>query len=255
MAQQDYKDSAVELYATHFPKRNEPNFAWGNVNGIHQQIPYLRGFWNFAVRNEVPQFYDQSGNGRTLSNINGDPTPLSGLAPYVDILGAGGIRRADEAGLRMGGYFSLGGWYYFHAFTCVMIGKWNTVGNNRSFSLWVDAAGVPQFSVSSLGTAASDTTLSHTTTLTLHTWHHICGVLWANTAMNIYVDGVEVQLGAGFPATAFAASTAAFEIGGIDTSTASLMTGRAGYNWLAAATLPSYFIKSLYELSRPLFGV
>lgn len=255
MVEQIYKPSAAELNAAHFPLRNEPNYAWGNVNGIHQQIPYLRGYWNFAARNEVPEFYDQSGNGRILSNVNAWPSPLSGLAPYVDIGGTGGIRRADEAGLRFGGYFSLGGWYYFHAFTCVMLGKWNTVGNNRSYDLWVDAAGVPQFSVSSLGTAASIVTVTHTTTLALHTWYHICGIMVSNISMSIFVNGIEVQKLVGVPATAFAASTAAFEIGGIDTSTAALMTGRASYNWIAAAMLPSYLIQELYELSRPLFGV
>lgn len=257
MPLQDYQVGSTDLNSAVFQRRYEPNFAWGNVMSHMLQIPYQRALWNFASRDENNQFLDLSGQGRILTNTNSYATNLSGLAPYVDMAAGGGIRRADEAGLDLTSYMTIGGWFWMDSIASSrgFLTKWVDAGDQRSYILYFDqATGKPYFYISTNGQAGGIFGIAHTTSLAASRWYHVCGQLVSSTEASIYVDAEQVKTSVAVPASAFN-GTAPFEIGGWNVSTAGLLDGRAAYCFLSAAYLPPYWIRSLYELSRPIFGV
>lgn len=253
MITQQYNSQSVELLSTHFPQRNEANFAWGNVMSFLLQLPYLTGLWNFALRSGAPELLDLSGNDHRLTNTNAYQTLLYSLAPYLSMGGAGGVRRADEADLDITPDISLGGWFWCNAYAAqpAVISKWGGAGQ-RSYMLWVDAAGLPNFSVTTDGTTI--VTATHVSSLAVNSWNFVFATKSGAASMDVYLNDSKVQKLAGVPAAIFN-SNADLELGGAAASTANLLTGRLAYLTLGSFYLPEYLVWALYELTRPLFGV
>ena len=247
MTQQLYNPQAVELLSTHFPMRKEPNYAWGNVMSIHQQIPYLRGLWNFATRDEIDEFYDLSGQGRTLINGNDRHTHLSGLAPYVEVISPSDISRADEAGLDILTDISIGGWFWIDNLgdNPTLMMKWGVAGQ-QSWWLFALGTGDVYWSTSYDGTNI-DIMWTAAGALTNGAWYHICATKLGVTELNIHINGIKTAKTAGLNAGIWNGNSTMY--------VAPNITGKVAYCWLSAAAQPDYLIKSLYELSRPLFGV
>lgn len=88
MTTQVFNAEQVDALAAHFPRRTEPNFAWGNAMSLMQNLPMLRGLWGFGSVDENGALIDQSGQGRLLSNNNTVPFGIEVLAPYADFASA-----------------------------------------------------------------------------------------------------------------------------------------------------------------------
>jgi hypothetical protein len=150
-----------------------------------------------------------------------------------------------------------GGWFWLDTLApgtnMGLIGKYNTVGNQRAYLLtFSDAANVFQVYISSLGTAASTVGLSHTAILSASTWYHVVGRFIPNTELSIFVDGIEVFTAAGVPAAIFNSNTA-FEIGSSDAGN-NRLDGRACQCFLCSDYLDDIIIRSLFEQTRCNFG-
>lgn len=251
MTQQQFNSESVELLSTHFPQRSEPNFAWGNIS-IFEQLPYLRGFWTFGPR-QAQTIFDCGHGGRTLTNTNNYLTLLQGLAPYLDIGGGGGIRRADEAALDIIPAIAMGAWVYCTSFATVpaIISKWGAAGQ-RAYMLGIDATGHPTLSLTADGTTII--THVHTDALTLNSWYFVAATENGGIEMSVFLNEVGVKTVAGVPAAIFN-SNADLELAGATASTANLLTGRLAYPFLCAGWLPDYVVWLLHQLTRPLFGL
>lgn len=248
----------VDLLRPDFFARYEPNAAWVHA-GAALQLPQLRGYWPMSSVDENGDPYDLSGQGRVLTNNNAIPFAWYNLFPYADFTPGSThyFSRADEAGLDILGEITFGGWFWLDTLApgtnMGLIGKFNTVGNQRAYLLtFSDAGNVFQVYISSLGTAASTLGLSHTATLSASTWYHVVGRFTPNTELSIFVDGIEVSTAAAVPAAIFNSNTS-FEIGASDAGN-NRLDGRACQCFLCADDLDDVIIRSLFEQTRANFG-
>lgn len=261
----------VGLLNGDFQHRNEANFAW-RAHAAHLAIPGLRGYWPISAFNSVGAVWDQSGNGRQLTN-NGDPKfSAYDLAPYIILDGAGDyLSRADEAGLRVTGLetyvltarrgIALGGWFYSSSLgaTQGLITKW---GAQRAYSLELNPAGSISARLSDDGTYGvghhDDITSSNTIGADEWFW---AAFTWsgtgASTSMSIWLNGTRTD---GVPTLAqIFIANADFVIGGFHGG-ASLLTGYASMCWLSAMCITpdpdeDTLGFSLYQQMRRLFYV
>jgi hypothetical protein len=141
--------------------------------------------------------------------------------------------------------------------------KYQTVGNQCSWRLWLDSAG-PTFSFTTnpIGAAAADVTVSSTKTLAADEWFFVAGFFVASTLMRIFVgrsDDTDLtvdDLAVGVPAGVFN-TTAPFTIGSswtnfgilsnLDPWSGFIGVGHTRFNALPAASITAY--------ARRLFGM
>jgi hypothetical protein len=265
-------DDLVNLLRADFQHRWEPNFAWVNATSAGLLLPQLRGFWSMASVGPSGECYDQSGQARTLTNDQVATYGIYNLWPYADFVRASSqnLYRADEAGLSSQGGMTIGGWFYCDAPSMgnevVFMAKWLTgEGDNREYRLWKDAADLPNFSISTLGTAASVVTVTGATALTVSTWYFIWGRLETGASLDLFVNDVaasRVTLTEYNQATAAVApfdSTANFRIGADDAGY--YLDGRATLCHLAevsataAPVCSDVLIWSYFEQTRAGFGI
>jgi hypothetical protein len=215
--------------------------------------------------NQTGAAFDQSGNVRTLT-YNGNPTyNFEGLAPYIDFDGVGDfLSRADEAGLDITGTeayvasavrgLTLGGWYRIDSFAANqwLSGKYNTVGNNRSYALAFLTTPEVRFIVSGNGTATITAISSVAPVVT--TWTFWVGRFTPSSELAIFQNNVKTINTTSIPASIFN-STASYVLGARDNGAADLMTGRQSMQFLCATALSDAIIGALYQNSRAMFGV
>ena len=269
MTTQKRNAEMVELLRPDFQARYEPNFAWVNAVSAFLLLPGLRGFWPMSSISNAGNAYDLSGQGRTLTYTGNPLYNVVGLAPYIDLDGAGDyLTRADEADLDITGAatvlatdlrgLTMGGWFWIDSLAPgaddAFIGKWNTVGDQRSYLLnFTDASNSVSFSVSSLGTAVTVVTVT-SAAITAAAWHFMVGRFDPSTEINVWVDNVEVVNAVGTPASIYS-GTANLNIGAHSNGATGLLDGRASLCFLCAAFLPDAHIKQLWEQTRALYGV
>lgn len=231
-------------------------------------LPGLVGFWPMSsIQRSTGNVYDLSGQSRTLT-YNGNPVyNYSGLVPYIDLDGTGDyLSRADETDLDIIGneaqYYNkgltMGGWFWFDNFNSTgnapgIIGKFDAVGNQKSFAI-ISTSTDWYFRVSSDGSTNYDATA---------TTNHITGA-WVNLVLKFvpstglygYVNGVlATQNLVATPASLFN-STAAFQVGMIRVGlNQEFFDGRASLCFLCANALSDDLISSLFQQTRPAFGV
>ena len=258
---QPINSSQTEGLSSQFQRRWEAGFAWTSACSAVQLLPGLRGFWPISAIQSNGDAFDQSGNGRLLT-YNGNPTyNVMGLAPYIDLDGAGDyLSRADEAGLDILGTeayiapgiqgLTVGGW--FNADTlgagAGLIGKWTDAVQRAYLIMATNAA--TSFIVS--GTGADQITAT-TGPLTTGLWYFLAGRFVPGANVDLFVNTVQVAT-AGAPPAAIFNSNAALEIGA-HSGAGNYFHGQASLCFLCAAALSAAEIRVLYHKTKALYGV
>lgn len=256
----------IDNLSAHFQRRYEPNFAWANVAALMQQFPGLRGLWSMASVDGNGNALDISGRGLTLAYTGNPKYSFAGLAPYIDLDGAGDyLARADEAALDITGTeafmahpgLTIGGWFWLDAYGAQrrpLMSKWKfTASNNRAYQLfYTNASTAFQFKISTDGTAVVSITSSVTPPATGR-WYWIVGRFTPSTELSIFVNKTKDTVLAAIPASIFN-SNADLHIGTDDNITV-FTDGRASNCFMVAAALSDTIINAAYEQTRALYGV
>jgi hypothetical protein len=243
-----------------FPRRREPNFAWGNVVSMFSMLPGLRGFWPMSS-SQGGNAYDLSGQGRVLTGSN-VVYSLYGLAPRASIASglSAYLTRADEAGLDILGAeadidpnyqgLTLGGWFHPSSggTDTGLMGKWVVAANQRSYLLRKPAGDTAYFAVSVDGIATAPINV---TPIAINAWQFIVSRFTPSVELATWVNKTKATVVAGVPASIFN-SNSPFEIGRYNA--ANYFNGSGSLGFLCAAALPDTTIAMLYEHSRALFG-
>lgn len=254
---QVYNPELIENLAATFPRRNEPNYAWGNAISGMLLGSQIRGVWPYSSVNENGNIYDLSGQGRIMTNGSTVGFGVAGLVPYADFVAASTdyFWRADEAGLDITGGLTVGCWANFDApstgAATGLISKWVTVGNQRAYLLYKTAANTYNFGISSNGTAT--TNVASTVTYSAGVWHCIVGRFSPSSYIDVFVDGTFTANAVATPAAIFN-SSASLEFGRY-AGAANYFDGKKTLSFLAADTWSDTMIKNFWHQTRPLFGV
>lgn len=245
----------LDLLATKFIKRNEPNLAWANLVSIGIGMPRVRGFWPCSSVDENFVVYDVCGQGRNLTGANmADAT--SGLASYLNFNGTTAfLTRPTEPGLEFAGAGTIGGWFSAFSLGTEMglISKWGGAGQ-RSYQLIRAASNSFKFQVSGNGTAVVEVPTNAMTDI--DRVYFVAGVFSTGTEVSIYsnVDRagrlVKTSNIAGVPATMFN-SAAPFEVG--RSNGGSYLDGISSMMFACDRAVPDFFIESFFWQTRPLF--
>ena len=236
----------------------ESGFTMGDVIGTLQMFPELRGLWPYSSVDESGNLRDISGEGRTLTN-NGTTlrSLLNNIVPYATLNGSTQyFSRADEAGLRITGSLSLGGWYYFTSLAKSMtaMSKWTAAGNQRSYLLQALSTGAVSSSVSTNGTGGTAVFTSSGTAGEIVTggWYFMASRFTPSTELATFVNKTKHVNTTSVPASIFV-STAGLLLGGV--SAAAALNGRSAMSFLCAGLVPDSLLARFFEVSRGFFGV
>jgi hypothetical protein len=272
MAIQVRNAELVSLLSPDFQLRNEPNHAWVNAVAGMQMLPGLRGLWSMSAYDSSGNAQDQSGHGHVLT-YNGNPKyGYTGLAPYIDLDGAGDfLERADEADLDITGTeayvlhpgLTLGGWWYpeDNASLDMLITKAGGAGN-RSYFLAFDgtAAGPPAdvvtFGISDDGTnyATVNSATTRAIACAINTWHFVAGRFndaLAGAELSIWLNGEQTT--AATARNSIFSGNAALRVGDYAPGGFAL-TGNASLVFLCASALSDAAVFSIYQQTRALFA-
>ncbi|MEQ9425076.1 MAG: LamG-like jellyroll fold domain-containing protein [Cyclobacteriaceae bacterium] len=125
---------------------------------------------------------------------NNSQTPLTAIGNALDFDGTDDyVEIADDNALDITSNLTLEAWVNLTSTPggdAGVISKYETT-NDRSYGLYIDNSGQPQFSVSNDGSVVVST--SNTTSLPTSEWHHIAAVYTPNTSITLYIDGVLVD--------------------------------------------------------------
>ena len=84
----------------------------------------------------------------------------------------------------------------------IFCAHWNSSGDQRSFQIYLDGSGKINVTVNPDGLAASNKTVTSTSTVSTRTWYHITGVFSPSTYVKIFIDGIEdVEVTSSIPAS------------------------------------------------------
>lgn len=262
-----YNDSKVNEDEAFFLSRNDLINRWGNIISSWSFLPGLVGFWPMSpVQRSTGNAYDMSGQGRTLT-YNGNPTYniYNNFVPYIDLDGAGDfLLRADETDLDVLGTETInaaavrgatfGGWFWADVLaTSVLIGKWTTAGNQRSYMEYITGAGgTITGAVSTNGIAVL--TQASSNAIVVGSWFFAVTRFVPSTTLDIYLNNTKTTLAAGVPASIFN-STAGLIVGANEAGASALLDGRATLCFLSHQIFSDALINAMFQQSRILFGV
>lgn len=274
MTTQVFNDELMNLIATDFQRRYEPNFAWGNVMSFYQQLPGLIGFWPGSIGTTANSGFlrDMSGSEMHLTPGVGaveqaDTTglrrwnPYNGSSQYFSatdtafnsILGNEGTIHSTIRGLTVMAWVRPSG---TPAASEAIASKWNSTGNQRSWLLFRTTGLNGLFQVSGDGTAFVQ--VGSTNDFISGEWRFIAARYIPSTQIRIW-EGFTYGLvtnenATSIPATLFN-STTNLAVGAIntDTAAAAFYEGDLSLIALCRAALPDLFIESIFNLTRPLF--
>lgn len=237
-------------------------------------LPMLVGFWPGTVRGSgvgvADGVTDISGNLIHLSRTNSPFAYSSNVTPWLPYNHFNGtssvLARADNANLSVTGadtgvdIGSLGGltvgcW----ARTTVsgvsnqaIMSKWQPGGNQRSWLLYANLSGKITFNITTDGSTqiAWSSTASHP----VSEWMFVVGRFKPSTSLDVWLNDTYDRRVSGIPATIFD-STAPFNIGATNSAADWFGGGQMNMWWMCASFVPDIIIRSLFEWSRPLYGV
>ena len=246
-----------ELLTSEFQSTEDPGYAWSRAVSALLLLPQIRGVWSMASVDNLGASYDASGQGRTLTNISSlEYGVYNGLVPYAIHNGIGDyLERPDEAGLDITTALTMGGWVWVDSgggfSRRSVIGKWNTLGNQRSYNLFVTSgSGLVEFFICTDGTAGGEISFTSGSTLAVRDgWNFLVARYTPLLAMDMFINGERVTLTTGIPATIFN-STAAFAIGGLT----GFLGGRTSLMFLSATALSNAAIQLYYQITRRVFS-
>lgn len=249
----------IDLLRADFQARSEPNFAGKSILSMMSLWTALRGFWYLGNADDNDDVPDLSNQGRTLFFITGAPRFITDVSfmGAIDNNGTGYYQRFDEAGTSITGTearvatafngLTIGAWVHPSSTAGGIIGKWNTVGNQRSYLLDT-SGGAFRFLISNAGAAtdASTTSAAYDTT----GYQYIVGVFSPSTYARLYVGDTDgnftyTEDAAGVPASIFD-STALFEAFSYGTG-AAINDCQISLAWLAAAQHSQTQVRMAWE--------
>jgi len=209
---QKYNSQKMELNATHFQSRNEPQFALANTTAHILSLPTLRAFWtggahhvagNYNYLDDVACGYDLTGSGANARIASG-MTFKQRLAPATQLISPKYWFHADDAQFDITGLepyihvnnrgITLGGWFYCYpgsiGVQTALMSKWDAATNNCSYLLEKTNTDLPQFTISANGIAS--VAVTGTSALISGTWYHIVGQYEVATQdISIWLDGIQ----------------------------------------------------------------
>lgn len=274
MVEQIRNDDQIELQRGDYFARNEPNAAWSHAVSDHQLLPALHAFWPTSAHHDthVNVYADDIACGYDLTLNN---TPLFqlwnlGLPPCIrfNVPGSNYLEHPDDGQFDILGTeahvltaqrgLALGGWFRWIDRTGQqgLMSKWTSIGNQRSYRIYKNAAHAIIFEISN-GGAAVDATVTSSGTVSNDIWYHIVGRFIPGTAMDIYIDAVRTSA-----ATAVASifhSNAVFNVA--RSNATDHFYGYASLLWLAAsccwdgnAATRNVIPWALYDHSRRMYN-
>jgi hypothetical protein len=259
-------DKLVDLLSHKFQRRNEPNFAWGNVTSMYMMLMRLRGFWPMSVGRGAGGAADITGGNRLLTNNNTAVHNLQGLVPYISFNGTNQwLHRNDEAIFDILGTeayvasalrgLTFGAWCRFDV-TPVgqeqVIGKYNAIGDQRSYRI---LRRPDKFIRAQVSVNGIDVVLIESSSLVeIDTWAFLVARFDPSTELAVFINNEKTVNTTGIPASVFNSSST-FDIGANGGGAGEFMDGDVSLAFLCAAALPDYVIYSLYHHSRVLFGL
>lgn len=217
-------------------------------------LPELRGFWPMSSFDNNGAAYDLSGQGRTLTNINGAARGVfGGLIPYVAFNGTTQyLSRADEAGLQIAGALTFGGWFLTTSTARqLLISK--SDGSTPGTNYWLEVNnGVVSHYIS---TGAAFTIVSSAAgAMPVSSWVFCVGRFTPSAEGAVFTNGVKVTTGAGIPAS-LPNSAQPLNIGSYGAGSGIFLAGNAALGFLCAAALSDALIGAAFQATRSLFGV
>ncbi len=192
------------------------------------------------------------------ATTNGGPyATADGQASYFYIDDANWQEQTTPAGATLALPFLVWEWVYPTNVAALQVhrAKWLTAGNQRSWTLRHTAAGLGQFSVSSLGTAATVVSVDTAVALTANVWNFLAGLfhpgaflrIWRGLATDTAL--VLASNAVGIPANVFD-GTADLTMGAED-GPGSYLAGRLGIfalrRNLPTATISAYVSRLFHE--------
>lgn len=263
---QQANEEMVELLKPYFRARTEPNKGFADACSMYLALPGLRGFWPMSSVDENGSAIDQSGQGRDMT-IAGDPDfGLDILAPWCWYDGINDYHtRPDEPGLDIIGNenyitagrvgLTIGTWFHKSTGPSIkgLIGKWNDNGvNQRSYLLYTDGTGL-RFLVSNNGIVTAGTTVA--IAFSSGAWYFAAGRYNPGTEVKAWLnEDTDISI-AGIAPTLFN-SNADFNIAAYNNGLATRrFDGYLAFSFLCALSLPDRHLFTLFEQTRPLFGV
>lgn len=274
MTTQKRNDELINLLRADFFARSEPNASWVHYQSAVQSTCGLQGFYPMSsVINTGTIFARDIACGYDLTATN-TPTfgylstaTITALPPWCnfvaatsqyltfgaddpqhDILGTETYISANERGLTVAGWFKF---TTIPASVFGLISKWYTVGDQRAYHLYKNAANNIVFQVSSLGTAVTVFTVTSTGTVAADKWYFLAGRFDPSTTLDVFVDGVKTSNAVAIPAAIFN-SDEPFQIGRTDR--ANYLDGKASMCQVNAAQLSDSIIQAQWEQSRVMYG-
>jgi hypothetical protein len=252
----------IKTLESFFVRSDRASTAWGNTVSAFLSLSALRGLWTLGSVDESGNAYDLSGQGRTLSYFGNPLYDYYGLAPFIELDGAGDyLARGDEAGLDIIGTesyianpgLSLGGWFYFDSIANRegLMTKAGATAALTAYSLEHrgDLAGSPVRFTAISGATGYNATSSAATSI--DTWYFTVGRFVPGVSVDVYLNGAKDSLVAGVPASLNNVA-AQFQIGARGAT--GLLDGRASLCFLCASALSDGVIRALYHTSRALFS-
>jgi hypothetical protein len=261
-------DEQMELLATVFQRRYEPNFAVSNAISMFLSLPAIRGFMPASAHylDAAPIIYLRNFVSPTAAHSF---TPggsavyaVSGLAPYVSYSAFGIHTSVDaphwdiigtETYIASPG-LTFGGWFRFDNapanFETVMA-KSAGAGNNSWYMARNNAGNVRGDIYDALG--ANFTVLS-TETVAASVWKFLVTRFTPNTELALFVSENKYTNVAAIPASLFN-SAASVSIANRTGAIAEWFTGRASMMFICACALSDTQIAVLRQQTRAMFGV
>lgn len=249
-----------------FQRRYEPNFAWKSACSVFQALPGLRGFWPMSGFDSGGDATDLGGLAHHLT-YNGSPTyNYSGLAPYIDmvpgtadylshldhadfdILGTETYIAGVAQGLTVGGWF----WTDDNTITQGLFTKGNAAAATSSYELYLNNAGTPDL-IFRVSTGAAYITSTLVSVFTQSAWSFCVGRFIPSTEVKVWFNSTPAIQLIGVPAAL--PNTAQPLIVGAFATPILHLDGRASMCFLCAAALPDSTILSIFEQTKPMYGV
>lgn len=266
---QPYNAQLIEELATTFPRRIEPNYAWGNAMGGYLLIPRLRALWS-TVQNETFYVYDHSGQGRTLTpSVMAAGAHALGVTSFMEFTRANSecLYRASEAGLNFTPFLTAFCWVRFHQPStgnqCRMINKWDNEGQ-LSYILYKDAGFGDNltFLISSGGTSATAHGAGTSSSAKGYSyvedkWYFVAGRFYTSAETSIAVGRADtgwweiIKNRAGVPASIFSGTDRLTIAGNLFGS--ANVDGYMSLYGLTAYYLDDTYLWNMFQQTRPLF--
>jgi hypothetical protein len=252
-------DEMVDLLRPDFQGRYEPQFAQGLAHGLFESLPELRSFYPMSTADSAGLIYDHSELVLPLTPTGATRGVYNNLHPMTVYAGAQYYNRVHNINHNCISELTFYLWCRFRvaAAATVIGGKWRTASNDRHYNLNFPAGlpGVLNFSVTSLGTAASLVGVSTVGTMVANTWYFLCGRYTGGAVaeLAVWLDTEKVTNVVGIPAALFNGILAPFQLCGYDGNNATF-EGDIAYAALYATPHSDALIRTVYEQTRPIFG-